>query len=365
MGDVFIPDDWDGVSYCCYAVQWPDSFLWRSVLNGLIDLGGTGWYYNEQTGSVISARDAIRATWEYNFKNEVVIMACGETTNGVLEGILAALQNIANGSGDCGCGSGSGGAGSAPVPIDPWLPTEGQPYPPEFESQEEFNGYKCFAAAKTVEQLIEDIQTISAIQLVGLTIATMAPLIVASILTPVPFDDVLTVAATILIGGLELTALYQFSSDIFDVKDDLICELFNTSNAEDAFDTLIAYLNDVNNSASYSSLLKLAVAEFIDAFVQPDLTNRIYQERSTWQLEHDCSGCFGLIWSINTLICTPTQVSGVFNNGEEVELESCVGNYFGTDRAGINSGAQPEEELERIVLVSDVVGGGSFYVTSR
>lgn len=51
-----IPNDWDGVSYCCHIVEWPDSPKWRYLLKGLLLSPSHGRFWDESTGTVTDAQ---------------------------------------------------------------------------------------------------------------------------------------------------------------------------------------------------------------------------------------------------------------------------------------------------------------------
>lgn len=62
-----IPDDWDGESWRCLQLQWPNSVKWLGVLNGLLTLATRGRLWDEETGTVTDAQVVGRAIFERNF----------------------------------------------------------------------------------------------------------------------------------------------------------------------------------------------------------------------------------------------------------------------------------------------------------
>lgn len=51
-----IPSDWDGVSWCCHVIEWPDSPEWLYILSGLLLSPTQGRYWDASTGSIIGAQ---------------------------------------------------------------------------------------------------------------------------------------------------------------------------------------------------------------------------------------------------------------------------------------------------------------------
>jgi len=76
-----IPADWDGQSFCRYAICWPDSPLWKIILRGLVTEPTRGFFWDEKTGSIIGVLSGIRQTMDYNLDLECVIMSCNDATD--------------------------------------------------------------------------------------------------------------------------------------------------------------------------------------------------------------------------------------------------------------------------------------------
>lgn len=51
-----IPDDWDGESFDCYRIYWPNSQMWKIILAGFLSHYTRGRTWQESTGSVIDAQ---------------------------------------------------------------------------------------------------------------------------------------------------------------------------------------------------------------------------------------------------------------------------------------------------------------------
>lgn len=66
-----IPDDWDGVTWRCVKISWPNSPMWIAVLNGLLTQSTRGRWWDEKTGSIAGVQEIGREIWERNspFRN--------------------------------------------------------------------------------------------------------------------------------------------------------------------------------------------------------------------------------------------------------------------------------------------------------
>lgn len=51
-----IPNDWDGESWQCIRVQFPDSIMWTAILTGLLSYLTRGRFWDEKTGSIIDTQ---------------------------------------------------------------------------------------------------------------------------------------------------------------------------------------------------------------------------------------------------------------------------------------------------------------------
>jgi hypothetical protein len=55
-----IPNDWDGTSFCCHIVEWPDSPEWRQILAGLLLSPTAGRFWDGATGTITDAQETGR-----------------------------------------------------------------------------------------------------------------------------------------------------------------------------------------------------------------------------------------------------------------------------------------------------------------
>lgn len=61
-----IPQDWDGETWTCYQIQWPDSDRWLWLLQGILSGLSKGRTWNENSGSIIAAQIVGELIWQRN-----------------------------------------------------------------------------------------------------------------------------------------------------------------------------------------------------------------------------------------------------------------------------------------------------------
>lgn len=299
MPKVDIPNDWDGETYECYTVKWPASFEWRAILNGLIDTAGTGWYYNEATGNVISARDAIKATWSYNFRNEVCLMSCNEDTQAFFERMAIALEALVNKpccpTGGAGSGifnSGSRGAGITPEIINPYTENLELEEPPVgFDTWAAYREHKCNASADLVQAFKVDLLSLSNLIPEGKMFTVIVAELVAVLLTPIPFDDVASIVGWLVVGAFEYSLLAELSTGVQDDESNLRCILYSSSNATNAQADFRNRIEELVEEVTGLGIAQDWLNSIVDNLTPNDAFNRIFEAGSTTIQDADCSGC--------------------------------------------------------------------------
>lgn len=61
-----IPQDWDGETWKCVQVYWPDSPQWLAILAGLLSYPMLGRFWDERTGSILTVQITGKEIWERN-----------------------------------------------------------------------------------------------------------------------------------------------------------------------------------------------------------------------------------------------------------------------------------------------------------
>lgn len=63
MAGALIPDDWDGVTYKCWKVKWPDSLDYSAILLGNVSKPSYLDYWDADTGDAQAASNAIKEAY--------------------------------------------------------------------------------------------------------------------------------------------------------------------------------------------------------------------------------------------------------------------------------------------------------------
>lgn len=66
MPQIPIPTDWDGVSWRCIQIEWPDSDQYIGILHGLLSYPMRGRLYDANTGSILDAQAIGQLIWNRN-----------------------------------------------------------------------------------------------------------------------------------------------------------------------------------------------------------------------------------------------------------------------------------------------------------
>ena len=247
-------------------------------------------------------------------------MTLCEDMIGQLEAIAAALTGAA-GTGGCGCGAGGAGATEPPwAPEEPGPPGEQTGDPPEgFSTWAEYETYKCTIATWLVEQVQDDVAWMETVNIVSMAATALA----ASLLTPIPFDDIvilLGLAITLATEGVWASAIDDMQNAIAADFDELVCALFNASDAEAARDAWVAQIDtsiDAQTGAFYAFIEKAILGSFGGASAVNKLFERdtAIEEREP---EGDCEGCW---------VCYLLDINlGTYVSETEVQSELNVGN---------------------------------------
>lgn len=288
-----IPQDWDGETWRCWAVEWPDSITWNAYLRGFINEPSVGRYWDERTGSVTAAQAIGREIWNRNRPMEESLMSCNETSVGVLEGILAALQDIADKT--CcggGCGSGSRGSGTAAQPPNPF-DDDGEPgsFPPGFEDREDWKSHQCNQAEDIINALKADLLGLSGLSYSASTPTGMVGILITILLTPVPFDDLIALLGFLIYTGYNYALLATMAAEIGSNQDELRCILYSADSVETAKSDIEAELTSIADAAFTLEADKVWVMEVIGFMLPTDNLNRLFTDTPTISQDADCSGC--------------------------------------------------------------------------
>jgi len=243
-----IPNDWDGVSWCCSVVEWPDSPLYRAIFVGLLTTPTRGRFWDERTGSILDVQAIGEEIENRNFSEECQMGCMEDLVNAVNTLALSLTSSIAN-SGNCGC-AGTGGAGIFENPASSFI-DDGSNLPDGYGDRVEYLSAKCKLANYILDRWVVDLTNIRQINVAGMTSEVLAIVLGGLLLLSVPFALIIG-----LVGAL--LALVAISIDAF----------------VDALDELIAWVEGLDVCLLYSAVSAIeAKQNLFDALDAQTFTN--------------------------------------------------------------------------------------------
>jgi hypothetical protein len=194
------------------------------------------------------------------------------------------IEAMAQASRDCcmsGCGPGSAGAGLTET-SETGFTDDGQSYPDGFDSYQEYDAYKCDVAHFIVASLVTDLQAL----LVMDAVALIAPALALSLVTPIPFDDLVLLAAlcvVYLLGGLLAGYINNLISELTTNESVYVCALYNGANESTSrFD----FLDEIDSATG--SPEKLIIGYMLKYDILTYLYSKVPVVMAGGQ---DCSSC--------------------------------------------------------------------------
>src|SRR3990172_4848189 len=288
-----IPSDWTG-DYCRYAVCWPNSPQWLAILRGVLVLPSRGRFWDENTGSIISACDVIRQTYDQNLHLKGVIMACDDPG---LADIAIALTRIANAmtanGSNCCDGGGSSGAPANEPPFNEFPNGDpgSDPPPDGFDTWEQFYLQKCAVAWDILEKLQLDLGNMSLIAWGTMGSEAITAEVLILLVTPVPPAAIVAAVLLLLTVGA-IVILATALSIITDNIEELTCELYNGTNSATSRTMFLSKFNDLVDAGVADPVSAFAIKAVIAYLIGATVTNRLYVKDSTRNYpDRDCQGC--------------------------------------------------------------------------
>ena len=295
-----IPDDWDGVSTCRWAVCWPDSDKWKAILYGLLEDPNQGRFWDFSTGNFLELREKFKPIYDYNFNLKEAIMACNDASLGTLIQAMTLLIQT-----QC-CSNGPPPNGGIQVvittPEGTTQPVYGSVPPaelPEGEvptdypgTLEEYDADKCRTAAAMVDgwaATIRNLSYISFAQSVGLI--TIVLLALADLIVLPVFLIPILIAAAIGVVGLR-AGLQALADGIEANKAELVCILIQNNNTETIIGLLSDAIDAIIAALSVSTLLGLALKTIAMVLMNTDTLNLLFTLVQGQGDTYDCSDCF-------------------------------------------------------------------------
>ena len=320
-----IPDDWDGITYCDFAVCWPDSEEWRGLLRGFLTLPMRGRTWDEKTGSILDVQAVGRDIAAKNLDLRGCLVACNDTA--IAEALNAIAEAIASQSGssasatvnvsgsteaDCsGCGGesvnvqqhvvlndGSTWIQFGTVPVPP-LPPSG--FPEGYPDIGAYNSDKCAKATKMCDDWIASLNNLGTTSWVAgvLGAAAILAALVGLITVPPTVIPLLLFALTANVGIN--AAIIQLANLLEDNREEVICILFTS----DSVDQIIVSMSELVGSLVVIINPTAGIARFLAAIalwlLNSDTLAYLFSDAAINAYpDADCSACVGCEDVVNT-----------------------------------------------------------------
>lgn len=295
-----IPDDWNGSDWCEWAVCWPDSPTWEAILMGFLTLPQRGRTWDERTGSVQDVQLIGRQITDENLPLWGCLVSCRDTS--LADSIRYLADRLAANNGCCSDGpgpgiTGGGTGGSAGTTEGPSSVDDGdvqQPPPAGWASWEEYFANKCGAANYIVDQWRDDLERAQTANFyAGATLTVVIRLLALALLTPIPGDEIVLMAATVIaaVGAGLLNGVLEALEAVFtSFRDDLVCSLYEADNVASAASA--AYAIFETNVDSEVPLVETWALSLTRHWLNPDNLNRLFEANPDVEYPTgDCSGC--------------------------------------------------------------------------
>lgn len=285
-----------------------------------------------------------------------------EEINNSLQGIIGAIEGLQGGSGGCGCiadpGSNVEDFNDAPSQD---IPGDGDPLPPGFATQEEYDEYRCNAAQWLYDNYTATLRNWAGLfgTLGGLTLAVISGLL---LLTVPPIGLSLILAALGVIVGIDiglLATLSDIAGFMDDNEEETVCNLYNAPTTSQAQSVLQEAAQTVIVSMGLGAL-QSTFEQITANLISIEQCEVLFNNSDLGGTVGDCSSCSGAaLATIGDFGCIATITSGNFASAVPTTVESCTSTVFGTSRANmlIGSTASPTNRLFEVTGVSGNNGG--------
>lgn len=307
-----IPADWDGESWCRWAICWPDSEAWEAILRGFVTLPQRGWTWDERTGSIIAIQEVGREITAANLPLNGVFMACNDTQMvAAFNSIAAALSRLAdaqccdnlqidNSASFQGVVTSPGGSSVPIFGSEPPLGIEPGEFPPEFETEEAYLLSKCKMANYVADGLIGSLRAMSNLTIAQFTMAIIATILLmaGAIVFPPSAFPALMIALGILGGATGL--LYVAATKLEENRDEFVCLLYEGNNAGAVIGTISDFFDTIIALVGTTTVLGAAIKAILMLFMNTDTLNALFDGRATSIYpDASCAGCSDNPWEYN------------------------------------------------------------------
>jgi hypothetical protein len=265
-------------AYLSEQAQWESTYAAEYFDNGYITPD------QETLDQIFSSIDEALSVDDMSCDLTAAIAELGQAIIGQLgddnNDLIAAIADLAAKTGSCGsCGSGGAGSTEAP-PVD--FEDNGENYPESFTDRTEYDEFKCKVAGLIIDYLLTDLRWFQNTD----ATAIVAAVLVTTLLTPVPGDEIVAMVggiAVMVAEGILDTVLDNIITQLEDDKDDLVCQLYYAIDTSTASAVL-------KNWAE--SVLDWAENHFLGWLINDDAMNWLFSRPNLLLPDRDCSECF-------------------------------------------------------------------------
>lgn len=299
-----IPADWDGESWCRWAICWPDSEDWEAILRGFVTLPQRGWTWDERTGSILAVQATGQEIAAVNLPFSGVLMACNDTElTQAFSDIALAIRYLA----DKQCcdnlqidvqggfqGTITQGSGEV-VPIygsEPPIGLGPGEIPATYEDPAEYDADKCRLANQIIDGLSGSLTNLAALGTYNA--ATLAVLIGVSIATGIVFPPAMipTAISVLIILSGSLVLIAQLNADIIADRADWVCWLYEGENTEAVLSNIADALDILLAAIPVSGVLAWALKSLVLVLMNSNTLNQLFSGGPVAAGgETDCSAC--------------------------------------------------------------------------
>lgn len=293
-----IPNDWDesdGYSLVTFCI--PNSRQWRSVVIPQIEDFSYGRFWSRESGTITQAQTVGREIF-----NSMSICQ--------LDQLILAVQQIAAAvsapKSICGC---TNGPGVVQVDGEPFFGSEEPMSDPEsfggpgdeFPTQAAFLAHKCVIANGIVDAIISTLNAFSALSLAQLLagVGILAVSLIAGLVFAPPLALLIALAATAFAFGL----FAGIATELDNRREELVCALYASPVATDAYNNLKQVLLDVLASLEISGVQLDYIVDIVLNIAPIDTMNKLYTSLglpANWVNPIDCSVCgCTIIWTFD------------------------------------------------------------------
>lgn len=284
-----IPSDWtESDEYSLVTFCIPASREWRGIIVGMIENLSYGRFWSRKSGIITDAQEFGREIFE-----SMSICKLDEILE-ALQSIAASLQVQAN---SCGCSNGPGivtDNGDIFFGNEPPLeqPTSfGQPGD-EFATKAEYLAFKCKVANAIVDGVIATLSSMSSLSFIALTAgATVLGVTTVIGLFLIP---PMAILIALMVSGIAFIAFSVLANALDDIREELVCALYISVNAQDAYNALKDALENEASVLGWTVSQIGQLSDFIMQLAPINTMNNLFkllELPAAFSGQIDCSVC--------------------------------------------------------------------------